>query len=77
MKLAQAKEYYEMGILKSFGALKDPLTDGWLLAVEIQDGRSWTMHTALGEPKVYASMDSITKEVDRIIGMIPDWTFKL
>jgi hypothetical protein len=77
MKLAQAREYYELGVLTALFALKDPASAGWLLVIEGQEGRSWTLQTALGEPKVYATVDSLTKEVERIVGSVPDWTFRI
>lgn len=78
MKLAQAKEYYKLEVLTAFFALPDPATDGgWLLVIEGQKGNSWTLQTALGDPKVYSTLDSLTKDVQRIIGLIPHWSFRL
>ena len=78
MKLAKAKEYHELGLLKSFAAVRvDDTEAGWLLTIEGPEGRSWTMKTALGQDKVYSTLDTLSTEVQRIFGdqaKAPCWT---
>jgi len=31
MKIKDAKEYYELGVLTGFDAVRDPMVPGWLL----------------------------------------------
>lgn len=70
MKIATAKEYFELGVLTGFDAVRDPLTTGWLLSISGKDGRCWTLQTALGVAKVYATLDSLVTEVGRITGQV-------
>ena len=60
MKIKQLREYFELGVLTGFSIILDPLGEGkgWLLVVEGQEGRSWTLETALGEPKSFSSLDT-------------------
>ena len=54
MKLAKAKEYYELGLLKAFSAVAvhdEGGPPGWILSIAGKEGRAWTMHTALNEEK--------------------------
>lgn len=78
MKLAKAKEYYELDLLKSFSALRvDDTPAGWQLVIEGSKGQSWTLKTALGQVKIFASLDSLSTEVQRIFGdqaKAPCWT---
>jgi hypothetical protein len=75
MKVSQAREYMQLGVLTGFHAVRDP--DGWLLVVEGQEGRSWTLQTALGKDKLYSTLDSLDAEVLRISGSGLSWSLKL
>lgn len=68
MNTKKAKEYYELGILTGFDAIRDPLGGGWLLVVVGQDDRSWTMQTARGDEKTYSKLDTLVEEVESITG---------
>lgn len=70
MKLKEAKDYYELGVLTGFDAVRDPMTTGWLLAISGKQGRSWTLETALGGDKSYATLDSLVTEIERITGRV-------
>ncbi|WP_121169295.1 hypothetical protein [Nitrosovibrio sp. Nv6] len=77
MNIKQAKEYYELGVLTEFSALRDPLTPrGWLLVVSGKDERSWTLKTALGKDKVFASLDTLIGEVEDISGRVSSLTIR-
>ena len=81
MKLAKAKEYYELDLLTVFTAVKvDDQESGWILCIAGKEDRSWTLHTALGKEKVYSTLDSLSADVQRILGdeaKAPPWSFKL
>ena len=70
MKVKQAKEYYELGILTGFYAVRDPMTTGWLLEVVGKQDRSWTLQTAKGEPKTFSSLDTLVGEIESITGRV-------
>jgi hypothetical protein len=71
IKIKQAKEYYELGVLTGFDAVRDPLKPGaWLLVVSGKDGRSWTMNTALNKVKSFASLDTLIDEIESITGRV-------
>ena len=70
MKIKQAKEYYELGVLTGFHAVKDTEPGRWLLCIEGKEGRSWTLETALGKSKSFASVDTLVDEVAGIAGRV-------
>jgi hypothetical protein len=70
MKIATAKEYYELNVLTGFDAVRDPLSHGWLLSISGKEGRCWTLQTALGATKTYSTLDSVVVEVQRITGRV-------
>ena len=71
MILKQAKEYFELGIITGFSAVRDPLAvDGWMLVIEGKEGRSWTLQTALKTDKTYASLDTLMGEIESIAGRV-------
>ena len=70
MKIKQAKEYFDLGVLTGFAAVRDPMTTGWLLAIEGKEGRSWTLKTALGSVKSFASLDTLVGEIEGITGRV-------
>ena len=77
MNIKQAKEYYELGILTEFYAVRGPLTPrGWLLVVARTDERNWTLKTALGKDKVFASLDTLIGEVEEISGRVSSLTIR-
>lgn len=71
MKIKQAKEYYELGVITGFDAVRDPLKPGnWLLAISGKEGRSWTLQTAHTGDKSFAKMDTLIGEVEDITGRV-------
>lgn len=78
MILKQAKEYFELGVITGFSAVRDPLSiDGWLLVIEGKEGRSWTLQTALKTEKSYASLDTLMGEVENIAGRVSSFSIKV
>ena len=79
MKLAKAKEYFQLGVITNLSAVSTGFEGGWLLCIE-SESNAWgnTMQTALGQEKVYATLDSLNRDVERIIGSKPEmWSYKL
>lgn len=70
MKIKQAKEYYELGVLTGFSAVRDIEPGHWLLCIKGKEGRSWTLKTALGKPKSFSSLDTLAGEIESIGGAI-------
>lgn len=71
MQIQQAKEYFELGVVTGFCAVRDPLVSGnWMLVVAGKEGNSWTLQTALGKVKSFASLDTLVKQVEGISGRV-------
>lgn len=71
MKIKQAKEYFEDGVITGFDAVRDPLKPGgWLLAISGHNGKSWTLQTALGEARSFAKLDTLIGEIESITGRV-------
>lgn len=78
MNIKKAKDYYELGVLTAFYAVRDPLKPGnWLLAIEGKEGRSWTLQTALGKDKSFASLDTLAGEIEEICGRVSSFKVTL
>jgi hypothetical protein len=79
MKLAKAKEYFDLGVITSLSAVSAGSEGGWMLCIESKSN-AWgnTLQTALGEDKIYATLDSLNRDVERIIGTSPEiWAYRL
>ena len=70
MKIKQAKEYYKLGVLTGFRAMRDINNGCWLLCITGKEDRGWTLETALGKPKSFASLDTLIGEVADITGHV-------
>lgn len=71
MKIKQAKEYYEDGMITGFDAVRDPMVQGgWLLVIVGKQGKSWTFQTALGEPRSFSRLDTLVGQVELITGQV-------
>jgi len=71
MKIKQAKEYFHDGMVTGFYAVRDPLAAScWLMVIEGHGGKSWTLQTALGEPKSFASVDTLLGQIEDISGPV-------
>ena len=71
MKIKQAKEYFEDGMITGFDAVRDPLVPvGWLLVINGRNGRSWTFQTALGEDRSFSKIDTLIGQIEAIIGRV-------
>lgn len=71
MKIKQAKEYFEDGMITGFDAVRDPMVPGgWLLSITGKNGRCWMLETALGEPRSFAKIDTLIGQVEDISGRV-------
>lgn len=71
MKIKQAKEYFDDGMITGFDAVRDPLNPGgWLLVVNGRNGRSWTFQTALGEDRSFSKIDTLIGQIESITGRV-------
>jgi hypothetical protein len=78
MNISEASKYYELGVLKGFDAIRDPMTTGnWLLVIESTNGKSWTLETALKKPKSFSSLDTAAGEIEKITGRVSSCSFSL
>lgn len=70
MNLAKLKELFSYGIITDIRAIKDILNGekGWRLEIEINDEVNTTMQTALGNIKIYKTLESLLNDVARIKG---------
>ncbi len=77
MKIAQAKEYFDLGVITRFYAVRDLNPSAWLLCIEGREGRSWTLQTSKGESKVFSSLDTLAGEISKITGRVTSVIFTL
>lgn len=71
MQIKQAKEYFELGVVVGFHAVRDPIAPGnWLMVVEGKQGNSWTLHTKLGKEKSFSSLDTLMGQIEDIAGRV-------
>lgn len=77
MNIKKAKEYYELGVVTSMHAVRDIEPGRWLLVIEGKEGRSWTLETALGKPKSFASLDTLVGEIEGIAGRFSGFSVNL
>ena len=71
MKIKQAKEYFDDGMITGFSVIRDPLSDGersWLLVIEGEKDRFWTFQTSLGKSRSFATLDAVARQVEAIAG---------
>ena len=77
MKLAKAKEYYQLDLLDGFTAT--PVPDGYMLAIDhhgnIRQGS--TLETAQGVEKIYSTLSAVNADVERITEQRAAWTMKI
>ena len=71
MKIKQAKEYYDDGMITGFDAVRDPLSvDGWILVISGKNDRSWTFQTALGGARVFSRLETLVGQIEAITGRV-------
>jgi hypothetical protein len=71
MKLAQAKDYFKDGMITGFDVLLEPMAVGsYYLSLSGRGDRQWTLQTAIGHTKVYASADAVLADIARITGRV-------
>lgn len=74
----QARGYVQHGIFTGFIAVKDAGQPGnWLLVMTKTNGEPSVLNNSHNKPKSFASLDSLVKEVERIVGEVKDLTINL
>ena len=63
MNIKEAKAFFEHGIIRQFRAEPRPMGDGWMLVFEKNAGGDETFETALGQARVFSSLDTLVKVV--------------
>lgn len=75
MKIADAKHYFELDVIKKCYIVRDPLTPGnWLLVIELTNGDSKTLQTALGKDRSFSSLDTIAAQMEGMFGNFSSFT---
>ena len=70
MKIKQAQDYYDDGVITGFDAVRDPLTSGWLLSISGKGGKCWTLETALNEQRVFSKLETLIGQIEAITGRV-------
>lgn len=74
MNIKQAKEYFELGVITRFYVVRDMTPNRWLICIEGQQGRSWTLSTSKGTPKSFASFDTVIHDLTEIAGRVSSFS---
>nr|CRY95441.1 hypothetical protein [uncultured prokaryote] len=56
--MQQAREYLDLGVMEGAVILREPMGSGWHISMDGKAGGVWTLGTARGELRVFASLDS-------------------
>lgn len=70
MNLAKLRELFSYGVITDLTAVKDVLNgqSGWRLEVVINDEVHTSMQTALGQLKIYKTLEHLLNDVSRLKG---------
>lgn len=74
VNIKQAKEYFELGVITRFYVVRDMTPNRWLICIEGQQGRSWTLSTSKGTPKSFASFDTVIHDLTEIAGRVSSFS---
>lgn len=74
MNIKQAKEYFDLGVITRFHVVRDIGPNRWLICIEGKEGRSWTLATTKGQPKSFASMDTVVHDLTEITGRVSSFS---
>ena len=56
--MQQAREYLDLGVMEGAVILREPMGSGWYISMDGKAGGVWTLGTARGELRLFASLDS-------------------
>jgi len=71
VNIAKAKEYYELNLINRIGALRDPISGGWMLVLSDEDkGKAWELRTARGDVRLFKTLDAAVSTVEEISGRV-------
>lgn len=73
MNLKEAEKYNELGLIDGVDAVYLPKQDAWCLEIILDDSipiqsRVDVLHSAVGNVKIFRSLDTLFKDADRIRG---------
>ena len=72
----QAREYYELDAITGISAIRDSKNEGsWLLICHGKKDQTYDIATFRGDWKVYASLDTLVKDVEEISGRVSGFSF--
>lgn len=64
--MQQAREYFDLGVMEGAGIVREPMGSGWHICMDGKRGDFWTLGTARGERRVFASLDSAANALREI-----------
>lgn len=64
--MQQAREYLDLGVMRGAVLLREPMGKGWYVVMDGTSGGVWTLGTARGELRVFASLDSAANALREI-----------
>lgn len=69
--IKQAREYFELGAIAGFAVVRVPMSDGgWAVTANGRTGASWTLRTARGDMRVFATLDAAVRAVEEVGGSV-------
>lgn len=67
MKIAQAKDYFDVGLITGFDIIRDPLALGrpgaWLLSLNGKGGKSWMFNTSRDEIRSFRTFEAVIQTI--------------
>jgi hypothetical protein len=68
MNIQKAKDFFAVGAISEVSTARAPMDDGWIIAFRLTAGKGDILETALGDPKVFSSLDTLFGQVVQITG---------
>lgn len=69
MQLKTLREYFALGVIRSFRAERVAMGNGWTLAVIGREaGQLWQLATATGPVREFSSLDTLVRVVEDVTG---------
>lgn len=70
MNIKQAKEYFSLGLIKSFKVVRVPMVESsWMISLDGKMGVV-SLETAVHSVKNYSCVDSALNDIERIAGRV-------
>lgn len=68
MDIQKAKDFFAVGAIEEVSAAPAPMGKGWIIAFRFTAGKGDILETALGDTKVFSSLDTLFGQVSQITG---------